>query len=64
MKDKYNDGYTHEAFHAAHIALETWETHVIDTRAADEFPDVKKAAEEASQAMYRVYSLIGNKFTQ
>lgn len=61
-KEKYNDGYTHEALHTAHVLIDTWDNHVIDTRCADEFPDVKKALLKAEQAMYHAYQLIGQKF--
>jgi hypothetical protein len=61
-KDPYNDGYTHEAMHAAHIACEMFDTHVGDTRCADEFPDVKEAIDKAAKALYDVYQLIGQKF--
>ncbi|PAY07203.1 hypothetical protein CK489_15505 [Bradyrhizobium sp. UFLA03-84] len=58
----YNDGYTHEALHAAHITISMWDDHVLQTRCADQFPDVKVAIEEAAEAMGRVYQLIGQKF--
>lgn len=62
MKDEYNDGYTHEALHSAHIALDLWRSHVLETRCADQFPEVRAAAEEAEAAMHKVYQLIGQKF--
>jgi len=61
--DQYNDGYTHEALHAAHICCEMWDAHVHDTRCADQFPDVKEAMGKAAQAMYEVYQLIGQKLS-
>lgn len=60
--DEYNDGYTHEAMHAAHIACDMWDSHLLETRCASEFPDVKEAIEQAAKAMGRVYQLIGQKF--
>jgi hypothetical protein len=60
--DTYNDGYTHEALHTAHVLCYTWDNHVTETRCADEFPDVKAAVEKAAQAMYDAYQLIGQKF--
>lgn len=60
-QDPYNDGYTHEAMHAAHICCDTWDAHVADTRCAEEYPDVREAIEKAAQAMYDVYQLIGQK---
>ncbi|MCS3690977.1 hypothetical protein [Bradyrhizobium elkanii] len=62
MDNAYNDGYTHEAMHSAHIAIDTWDSHVLRTRCAEEFPDVKKAIEKAAEAMGEVYQLIGQKF--
>lgn len=62
-KDAYNDGHTHEALHTAHVLLDTWDNHIVDTRCCDEFPDVKEAAEKAVTAMYLVYQLIGQKFS-
>lgn len=62
MSDLYNDGYTHEAMHAAHIACDMWDNHVAETRCADEFQDVKEAIERAAHAMFFVYQLIGQKF--
>jgi hypothetical protein len=59
--DPYNNGYTHEALHAAHIACDLWDSHVHDTRCAFEFPDVKDAAGKAAKEMYNVYQLIGQK---
>lgn len=61
-RDSYNDGYTHEMLHTAHVLRDTWEQHVIETRCADEFPDVKAAAERAAQAMFDLYQLAGQKF--
>ena len=61
-RDAYNDGYTHEAMHAAHIACDMWDSHVFSTRCAEEFSDVKEAIEKAADAMYNVYQLIGQKF--
>jgi hypothetical protein len=61
-RDDYNDGYTHEALHTAHVLLDTWGDHVADTRCCDEFPDVKEAVEKAADAMYAAYQLIGQKF--
>ena len=61
-KDPYNDGYTHETLHTAHVLCDTWDHHVSDTRCADEFPDVKAAAERAAKAMYDLYQLVGQKF--
>ena len=60
--DPYNNGYTHEALHAAHIACNLWDSHVVETRCAEEFPDVREAIEKASDAIYYVYQLIGQKF--
>lgn len=60
-KDLYNQGYSHEALHAAHIACDMWDSHVHDTRCADEFPDVKEAVEKAGIAMYMAFQLIGRK---
>lgn len=60
--DKYNDGYTHEALHTTYVLMETFAGHVIETRCADEFPDVKEAAERAHQALFDLYQLIGSKF--
>lgn len=61
--DPYNDGYTHEAMHTAHVLCDTWDSHVFDTRACDEFPDLKEAAKKAADAMYHFYQLAGQKFT-
>jgi hypothetical protein len=61
-RDAYNDGYTHEALHTTHVLMETFAAHVIDTRCADEFSDVKEAADKAHQAMFDLYQLIGSKF--
>jgi hypothetical protein len=60
--DAYNDGYTHEVLHTAHVLMDTWDQHVIDTRCADEFPDVKRAGEAVAKAMYDFYQLVGEKF--
>lgn len=61
-RNPYNDGYTHEALHTAHVLLETWGQHVSDSRCAEEFPDVAVACEAAIAAMYNVYQIIGQKF--
>jgi hypothetical protein len=60
----YNDGYTHEALHTTFVLMETFSDHVIDTRCADEFADVKAAADKAHQAMFDLYQLIGTKFKE
>jgi len=61
--DPYNDGYTHEALHTTHVLMDTFSNHVIETRCADEFPDVKAAAERAHEALFNLYQLIGMKFS-
>lgn len=61
--DEYNDGYTHEALHTTHVLMETFAAHVIDTRCADTFPDVKAGAEKVHQAMFDLYQLIGAKMS-
>lgn len=58
----YNDGYTHEALHTTYVLMETFSEHVMDTRCAEEFPDVKTAADAAHQALFDLYQLIGAKF--
>jgi len=63
MTDPYNDGYTHEALHTAHVLMDTFSNHVIETRCADEFPDVMEAAQKAHQAIFDLYQLIGTKFS-
>ena len=60
--DEYNDGYTHEALHTTHVLMETFAQHVLDTRCAEQFPDVETAAEKAHQALFDLYQLIGEKF--
>jgi len=57
----YNDDYTHEAMHTTHVLLDTFANHVLETRCADEFADVKQAAEKAAQALADLYQLIGTK---
>lgn len=64
LKDKYNGGYTHEALHAAHMCGDLWDRHVLETRCAQEFPDVKEAAGRVSQAIHDMYQLIGQKFDE
>jgi hypothetical protein len=61
-QDKYNDGYTHEVLHTAHVLCDAWDRHVTETRCADQFPDVKAAAERAAGAMHDLYQLVGQKF--
>jgi hypothetical protein len=58
----YNDGFTHEALHTTHVLLSTFDAHVLESRCAAEFPDVKAAAKKAHQAMFDLYQLIGEKF--
>jgi hypothetical protein len=58
----YNNGYTHEAMHTTWVLLNTFDKHVLDTRCAEEFPDVAEAAERAHQALFDLYQLIGSKF--
>lgn len=59
--DPYNDGYTHEVLHTAHVLTSMWTDHIVETRACDEFPDLKTAALEAEAAMGRFYQLAGMK---
>lgn len=61
-QDAYNDGYTHEALHTVSVLEDTFDRHVLETRCADQFPDVKAAAEKAHTALCDLYQLIGNKF--
>ena len=60
--DNYNDGYTHEVLHTTHIIMDMLHSHVIETRSSVEFPDVHKAAQKASRALFDLYQLIGTKF--
>lgn len=64
LSNPYNDGHTHEVLHTTHVLMDTFNNHVLDTRCADEFPDVKAAAEKAHQAMFDLYQLIGGKFEE
>ncbi|MBO4226662.1 hypothetical protein [Bradyrhizobium neotropicale] len=61
-QEPYNDGYTHEALHTTLVLMETFERHVMDTRCAEQFPDVAAAAEKAHHALFDLYQLIGSKF--
>ena len=58
---QYSDGYTHEALHTTYVLMETFGAHVVETRCAEHFPDVKAAADKAYQAMFDLYELIGSK---
>lgn len=58
---KFNEGHTHEALHVTLVLMETFAQHVLDTPCADNFPDVKLAAEKVHQAMFDLYQLIGSK---
>ena len=64
MNDPYNDGYTHEALHTTHVLMETFFNHVLETRCSDEFTDVKKQAAKVHIAMFDLYQLIGQKFSE
>jgi hypothetical protein len=59
--DLYNDGYTHEVMHTAHVLCDTWDRHIFEARACGEFPDLKEAAQKASDAMAFFYQLSGQK---
>jgi hypothetical protein len=61
-RDKYNDGYTHEVLHLASVLEDTWGRHIVDTRCAEEFSDVRAAAEAISDMMQNFYQLVGSKF--
>ena len=47
----YNDGYTHEVLHLVSTLNDVWERHVVETACADQFPDVKAAAEKIADAI-------------
>ena len=57
----HNDGYTHEALHTTYVLMETFSRHVLESRCAEEFDDVKLAAERVQSAMGDLYQLIGGK---
>lgn len=61
-EDEYGEWYIHEALHAAYMVMSMWDVHISESRCADEFEDVKKAANKVFDAMAEVYQLIGNKF--
>lgn len=61
-KPKYNDGYTHEALHTVHVLVSAFSDHVLETRCADEFSDVKALANHIEDSMGTLYNLIGTKF--
>jgi hypothetical protein len=60
----YNDGYTHEAIHTTFVLMETLSNHVMDTRCAKEFSDVRAAADAAHKALFDLYQIIGSKFKE
>jgi len=62
-RDAYNDGYTHEALHTTYVLMETFATHVAETRCAEQFPDVREQADRAHASLFDLYQLIGSKFT-
>ena len=47
--------------HTAHVLCDTWNLHVTETRACNEFPDLKEAAQKAADAMGYFYQLAGQK---
>ena len=63
-EDPYNDGYTHEVMHTVHVLQDTFFNHVFDTRTAEQFPDVKAAAEAVLDAMSILYGTLGEKFEE
>ncbi len=60
-REPYNAGFTHEALHTTYVLMDTFETHVLESRCAEEFPDVAEAAGEAHQSLFDLYQLIGSK---
>ena len=62
MPDEHNDGYTHECLHATSIIQEMVDTHIIETRCAEEFSDVMVAARAVEEKLWTLYSLISIKF--
>lgn len=64
MADEYTDGHTHEALHTTFVLMETFSSHVVETRCAEEFPDVQALAERVHGMMFELYQLIGTKFKE
>lgn len=59
---EYGDGHTHEALHTVSVLIDTFERHVVETRCAEQFPDVKTLADEVAEKMADLYQLIGSKW--
>jgi len=60
----YNDSHTHEALHAASIIIDMLDRHLIDTRCAEQFPEVRRLMVTIAEQMGDLYQMIGTKFEE
>ena len=61
MSEPYSDLCTHEALHITYVLMDTFTTHVVDSRCVATFPDVKIAADKAHHALFELYQLLLSK---
>ena len=53
--------HEHEALHAAHLVLDTWNDHVAEHPYVSADPELKKLADAASEGMMALYQEIGRR---
>lgn len=58
-KRPLDEFHQHEALHTAHVLINTWADHVLDSRFVEENPEIQAKAEAALVAMADVYQAIG-----
>ncbi|MBW3243500.1 hypothetical protein KUV57_12575 [Epibacterium sp. DP7N7-1] len=56
--DKFHE---HEALHAAHLVLDTWNNHVAEHPYVSADPDLKRLADAASESMMALYQEVGRR---
>src|SRR5262249_764381 len=61
-RQPYNDGHTHEALHVAYVLADMLDRHLLETRCAEQFPEVRRLIVTIAEQMGDLYQMIGTKF--
>ena len=59
LYEKPDKFHQHEVLHTAHVLMDAWQNHIIDTVFLGAHRDIAQKAEEAINAMMQVYQSIG-----
>ena len=62
VEEELDAFHYHEALHAAHMLISSWDEFVLNSKAVMHHPEIAELAEEAEMLMGSVYQAIGAKY--